>query len=318
MQTPPNPFTPFLATDGVVILDGALATELENRGADLKDPLWSARLLIENPQLIAEVHSDYFRAGADVAITASYQATFAGFAERGLSRSAAAELMVRSVALAREARDRFFATRPANRLKPLIAASVGPYGAALHDGSEFRGDYGLSVGQLVDFHRPRLEILAGAGPDLFACETVPCRAEAEALVQVLADHPGIPAWLSFSCQDGRRVCHGETLAECASVAASCPQIVAIGVNCTAPQYVAELLKSMVPRPDQLRLAYPNSGEQWDASDRCFRPVEGAGDWGVDLTSWFDAGARLIGGCCRTTPSSIRRLASVLCPGRSLS
>src|SRR6516165_4358434 len=178
-----NPFQPFLDQAGVVILDGALATELERRGANLDDPLWSARMLLDGPDLIRQIHLDYFRAGADVATSASYQASFAGFARRGLNQAQAAELMVRSVRLAQEARDLFWPENTQGRLRPLVVASVGCYGATLHDGSEYRGDYGLTVAQLIDFHRPRLEILANSGADLLACETIPCMVEAEALVR---------------------------------------------------------------------------------------------------------------------------------------
>src|SRR5262249_10660921 len=206
-----DPFEPFLREFGVVILDGALATELERRGADLRDPLWSAKLLIEQPDVIRQVHLDYLRAGAAVVTSASYQATFAGFARRGLSAARAAELMTLSVRLAQEARAqlRRDSEQPVVRPLPLVAASVGRYGACLHDGSEYRGDYGLSAQELMDFHRPRLDALAHSGADLFACETIPCLTEAEALVRLLADYPDMPAWLSFSCRDEQSVCHGE-------------------------------------------------------------------------------------------------------------
>src|SRR5206468_3244428 len=211
-------FTPFLGINGVVILDGALATELERRGADLRDPLWSAKLLLENPELIRQVHFDYYAAGADVATTASYQATIPGLMSRGLDRARAADVLRLSVTLAQQARDEYWQAGRGGRFKPLVAASIGCYGAHLHDGSEYRGDYGLTVQQLIDWHRPRMEILAASGADLLACESVPCLAEAEALVKLLAEFPGVPAWLSFSCQDERRLCHGEKFAEAVELA----------------------------------------------------------------------------------------------------
>ncbi|MCH8204935.1 MAG: homocysteine S-methyltransferase, partial [Candidatus Hydrogenedentes bacterium] len=214
-----HPFKPFLDDFGVVILDGAMATELERRGAELEDSLWSAKVLLESPELIREVHFDYFAAGADVAITASYQATFRGLGERGLSRGEAADLIRLSVQLAREARDAFWEdpARREGRLRPLIAGSVGCYGAYLADGSEYRGDYGLSRSELVEFHRGRIEVLAGAGLDLLACETIPCKVEAEALVEVLGEFPETPAWLSFSCRDDEHVWEGDRLADCTAV-----------------------------------------------------------------------------------------------------
>lgn len=307
-----NPLTPFLDQQQCVVLDGALATELERRGADLRDPLWSARLLVEQPALIEQLHYDYFAAGADVAITASYQATFPGFARRGIGHDKAAALMRLSVELAQNARERFCAeNRDPARLRPLVAASVGPYGAYLHDGSEYRGDYGLTVAELMDFHRPRMAVLAASGADLIACETIPCRAEAEALVALLAEFPDVRAWLSFSCCDGERVCHGEPFAECAALAAASPQVVAVGLNCTPPRYVESLLRAAFAVTDKPLLAYPNSGERWDAANACWVEGSGAGDFAALAPRWAAAGARLLGGCCRTSPDDIRQIRAAL-------
>src|SRR5579884_482415 len=198
-----DPLARILNDYGLMILDGAMATELERRGCDLRDPLWSAKVLIEAPEMIKVVHAAYFAAGADCAITASYQATFQGFARRGLSEAEAADLMRLSVRLAVEARDEFWAD-PANRAgrpRPLVAASIGPYGAYLADGSEYRGDYGLSEEELCAFHRPRLAMLASSGADLLACETIPCLEEALALAELLSELPEAGAWISLSCRD---------------------------------------------------------------------------------------------------------------------
>jgi homocysteine S-methyltransferase len=286
---------------------------LERRGADLNDPLWSAKLLLDNPELIRQVHVDYFEAGADVATTASYQATFAGLARRGLDHGQAADIMRRSVRLAQEARDWFW-SRPARpgRLRPLVAASIGCYGASLHDGSEYRGDYGLSRHQLEDFHRPRMEVLAASGADLLACETIPCLLEAEALVRVLGEFPEVPAWISFSCKDDGHVCHGERLADCLAVAAACEQIIAVGVNCTPPHLVAGLLRSVAGMTRKPLLAYPNSGDTWNAATYSWHAVSRPPiDWGEAAREWHTAGARLIGGCCRTTPDDIRCMVRAL-------
>ena len=187
-----DPVGSFLAKRPLMILDGALATELERRGANLTDPLWSAKCLIERPDLIRDVHFDYFRAGADVATTATYQATFEGFARRGIDGSAAARLMCDAVTLAAAARDEFWSvdTHRTGRSKPLVAASIGPYGAMLADGSEYRGRYVLDDDALADFHRPRLRVLAHAGADLLACETLPCLREARVLANLLREFPG--------------------------------------------------------------------------------------------------------------------------------
>jgi homocysteine S-methyltransferase len=234
-----NPISSILEHKPCVILDGAMATELEARGCDLHDPLWSAKVLLETPDLIREVHADYFAAGADCAITASYQATFQAFAQRGLSMDESADLMRLSVRLACEARDDFWnssqASNSSGRVKPFVAASVGPYGAFLADGSEYRGDYGLSLTDLMDFHRPRMAVLANSGADMLACETIPCLLEAQALLKVLEEFPDMSAWFSFSAKDGLHTNHGELISDCATLLEH-PQVAAMGVNCSAPEF----------------------------------------------------------------------------------
>ncbi|MBK1714569.1 homocysteine S-methyltransferase [Rubrivivax gelatinosus] len=305
-----------LAEQGLVILDGALATELESRGADLKDPLWSARLLIERPELIREVHLDYFRAGADVATTASYQASFEGFARRGIGFDEAAALMRLSVQLAAEARDAFWA-EPANRVgrhRPLVAASVGPYGAMLADGSEYRGYPGVTRAQLAAFHRPRLEVLAASGADLLACETLPGLDEALAIASLLPAL-ALPAWISFSCRDGEHVSQGERFADCVAALDGLPGVAAVGLNCTAPQHVPALVAAAQARTRLPIVVYPNSGEQWDGVAKCWHGVRDAEDFAAQALRWQRGGARLIGGCCRTGPGEIRALrAAVLAAG----
>lgn len=308
-----SPFAPWWQDGEVVILDGGLATELERRGADLDDPLWSAGVLLKDPDLIRAVHHDYFAAGADVATSASYQATFEGFARRGIDAPRAAELLRLSVRLARQARDDFWADggHRRGRHRPLVAASIGSYGAYLADGSEYRGDYGLSIAALMDFHRPRLAVLAASGADLLACETIPCLAEGVALIRLLADIPDVPAWLSFSCRDEVHVCHGEPFAECVALAETSDQVVAVGLNCTPPRYVEALLISAAGRTTKPLLAYPNSGERWDAERKCWLPASGGTDFGAAARAWVLAGARLVGGCCRTTPADIHAIAGAI-------
>lgn len=312
-SSPANPLQPFLDQFGVVILDGALATELERRGADLHDPLWSAKLLLESPDLIQQVHYDYFRAGADVATSASYQATFEGFADRGLTAVQAEDLMRLSVRLAQAARDQFWAdpSHRTGRLRPLVAASIGPYGAYLHDGSEYRGDYGLSVTELMNFHRPRLAVLAESGADLLACETIPCQVEAEALLRLLAQFPQSLAWVSFSCRDGQSVWHGESLSDCIAFCNQSAQVVAVGVNCTAPRHITALLKKGAAVAQTPLLVYPNSGETWDAQRHCWISDTGTTDFRPLVQTWYNLGMRLSGGCCRTTPPTIAQISHTL-------
>lgn len=306
-----NPLAHLLEQYPALVVDGALATELERRGCDLRDPLWSAKALIETPDLIRQVHEDYFAAGADIAITASYQATIDGFMRRGLNREESIDLLQRSVRLAREARDAFWAepAHRAGRPRPLVAASIGPYGAFLADGSEYRGDYGLSETQLIDFHRPRMAALLAAGPDLLACETIPCFSEARALARLLTEFPAAWAWISFSARDGAHLCHGETLAECAAWLDACPQVAAIGINCTAPQYLPALIRAAGAVTGKPIVVYPNSGETWRAESHCWQGVSTSSAFAAEAADWYAGGARLIGGCCRTTPDHIRAVAA---------
>ncbi len=306
-----DPIAAILAAQPLMILDGALATELERRGANLNDPLWSAKVLVEQPELIRQVHYDYFAAGADVATTASYQATFEAFAKRGIGADEAADLMRTSVALACQARDAFWADEAnrAGRPRPLVAASVGPYGAMLADGSEYKGHYGLSVEQLMDFHRPRLQVLAAAGADLLACETIPCLAEALALARLLAELPGVSAWISFSCKDGEHNSEGEPLADCVAQLDGYAQVTAVGVNCSAPEHMPSLIAGMRARTAKPLLVYPNSGEQYDGADKQWHGCAHGQPFAEQARDWYRQGARLIGGCCRTNPEDIRGLAA---------
>ena len=295
----------------VAVLDGAMATELEQRGADINDALWSAKVLLEQPALIEAVHYDYFVAGADIAITASYQASFEALAARGLDHSQAADLMLQSVRLAQGARSRFLASpQAAGRARPLVAASVGPYGAFLHDGSEYRGDYGLSVDELVAWHRPRFALLAASGADLLACETIPSLTEAQALVRLIAEY-GVAAWLSFSCRDGASLNHGDPMRDAAALADASAHVVAVGVNCTPPRFIESLLGEAARATAKPLLCYPNSGEAWDAVAACWVEGNGATDFGAAARRWRSAGARIIGGCCRTGPADIAAIRAAL-------
>jgi homocysteine S-methyltransferase len=304
-----DPIAQFLQQRPLLLLDGALATELERRGADLHDPLWSAKVLMEQPNLIRAVHRDYFEAGADVAITASYQANFEAFAHRGIDALRAAQLLRDSIDLAAQARDEFWAV-PANRIDrslPLIAASIGPYGAMLADGSEYRGHYDRSAIELMAFHRPRLEVLAQCGADVLACETLPSLAEALVLARLLREYPSASAWISFACADGAHTCEGQRISECVARLNEFPQIVGVGVNCTRPEYITSLLRAMRDHTDKPLLVYPNSGEHYDARTKRWTGVADSAPLAERAHGWYEQGARLIGGCCRTTPSDIRAI-----------
>ncbi|GGN32615.1 homocysteine S-methyltransferase [Streptomyces fuscichromogenes] len=293
-----------LAT-GTVVLDGGMSNQLASAGHDLSDELWSARLLADRPDAISDAHLAYFRAGADVAITASYQATFEGFGKRGISHEEAARLLALSVELGRDAVRR---ARAEGIVRPLwVAASVGPYGAMLADGSEYRGRYGLSVDELERFHRPRLEVLAGAGPDVLALETVPDADEAAALLRAVRGL-GVPAWLSYSVAGGRTRA-GQPLEEAFASAADADEVIAVGVNCCAPEDVDRAVEVAARVTGKPVVVYPNSGEVWDAGARAWT---GRSTFAAEqVEGWREAGARLIGGCCRVGPEAIAGIARVV-------
>jgi homocysteine S-methyltransferase len=302
-----------LVTATRYVIDGAMATELERRGADLNDTLWSAKVLLESPVLIEAVHADYFAAGADIALTASYQATFAGFGVRGIDADGTRALLRLAVELAERARDRHLAESPQapNRPTPLIGASIGAFGAHRHDGSEYRGDYGVSAGTIGDFHRRQFEVLARTGADFIAFETIPCRLEAEAILRLLEEFPGVPAWMSFSCRNGTQNAHGEDFGDCAALVSESPSVIATGINCTAPEFVESLLQTARKRCTLPLFAYPNSGETWHAQSGCWHGNASAGSLSAEVRRWLAAGATLLGGCCRTTPADIAEIAHVL-------
>ena len=262
-----NPIAERLARQDVIVLDGALATELEARGFSISDALWSAKALFACPDLVREVHLDYLRAGADVVTSASYQATVEGFMRCGFSKEEAAALIQKSIQLAQEARDLYLAEREGNGRVPFVAASVGPYGAHRADGSEYRGDYGIDEDALVAFHAERLALLAEAKPDLLACETLPCLVEARTIVRALRQEDiHIHAWFSFSCRDAAHISDGTEITACARFLNDVPEAAAIGLNCTAPQYVEELIRAIRSETAKPIVVYPNSGEHYDTSD----------------------------------------------------
>ena len=301
MHPEPSEVRPELV-EGPLILDGGLATQLEAQGADLGSALWSARLLADDPEAIVAAHAAYFAAGAQIATTASYQASVAGFAGIGLGRPEAEELIRRSVALAQRARSRCGDERPR-----WIAGSVGPYGAALADGSEYRGDYGVSVAELRAWHRPRIALLAEAGADLLALETIPCLAEVEALLAEV-DGTGLPCWLSLTCA-GEQTRAGEPASEAFAMARDVEEIVAVGVNCLDPADALGLVRQASELSGRPAVVYPNSGEQWDADARAW--TGSASFSAADVQAWMDAGARLIGGCCRVGPTEIAAVSAIV-------
>jgi homocysteine S-methyltransferase len=287
---------------GPLVLDGGLSTELESRGHDVSSALWSARLLRDDPAAIVEAHAAFAAAGAQVATTASYQATLEGFVAMGVDRRGAERLIERSVLLAREGQGDGW-----------VAGSVGPYGAMLADGSEYTGAYvaELDVRALRAFHRPRMDLLAGAGADVLACETVPAAAEAGALVAEAVDL-GMPIWLSLTTvlddHGVPRTRRGEPAADVYGLVAGVSEVVAVGVNCTAPAAIGPTVAAAAVAGKPI-VVYPNSGERWDAAARHWTGSPAA--WTGDIPSWVARGTRLVGGCCRVRPAHIAAIAAVV-------
>jgi homocysteine S-methyltransferase len=293
------------------VLDGGLATELEARGHDLSDRLWSARLLLTDPEAIEAVHTAYFAAGAEVATTASYQATIPGFAAAGLDRATALEAIRRSVELARRARDRFAERMGRAEGDLLVAGSVGPYGAMLADGSEYRGDYDPGDPAFRDLHAPRMEALLDAGADILAIETIPTVREAGVLVDLVVEL-GATAWLSYQCVDDATTAAREPIEEAIAVADAATGVMAVGVNCTAPRHIPALLAAARSVTHKPLVAYPNGGDTWDAAARRWQAADTNGRYDARaVASWTALGASFVGGCCGTGPADIAALADAL-------
>ncbi|KAF2130118.1 Homocysteine S-methyltransferase [Dothidotthia symphoricarpi CBS 119687] len=306
----PEPISSYFPLKKPIILDGALATYLETLGADISGSLWSADILTKDPSVIKQAHLDYFRAGANVAITASYQASIPGLVQHlQISEEEARGLVARSVELAISARDEVLQEREDEKTRePLwIAGSVGPYGAFLADGSEYRGDYTVSKEAMKEFHRGRIAALIAAGVDILACETIPQKGEVEALAELLVtEFPRTEAWFSFTLRDSTHIADGTPLADIVDILQDVKQVVALGFNCVADGVgldALRVLKGLWTRGPLVM--YPNSGEMWNAGTRGWEGVrtEGEGLRGKTVL-WWEAGAGLIGGCCRTTPVDI--------------
>jgi homocysteine S-methyltransferase len=290
---------------GVHILDGGMASELEYQGANIDGPLWSAHVLEAAPEKVIAVHRDYIEAGAQCILTASYQVSRMGYAEFGLATERADAALLHAVDLARLAAAEF------PGWPVVVAASLGPYGAALHNGAEYHGNYGCNFGDLVQFHRERIRVLVEAGtgtPDLLAFETLPSLEEAQAIGEALSGWPELAAWFSFTCKDQKHVAHGELLRDCATAVARFPQTVALGVNCTQPALMPRLIGELHQTTNKPVVVYPNSGEGWDAAARCWTGTGDPESFGAQAAEWFAAGAQIVGGCCRTRPAHIRQVA----------
>lgn len=313
MNPPGAGLAEYVARQGFVVLDGGLATELERAGHHLNDPLWSAKVVLEDPGAVEAVHLAFLEAGADCVTTATYQATFAGLAARGVGGARAEAVMRGAVDLAVRARDRFLASpgRRGKHLPPLVAASVGPFGAFLADGSEYRGDYAVGRDALADFHRRRWRLLARSGADILVCETLPSFAEARVLARLARDTPDKPAWFSFTCRDEGHLSDGTPIGVVAEWADEAPGVAAVGVNCTEAAFVPALVGALAGRTRKPVIAYPNAGGAYDPESRRWAAAEPVPDWGKACRGWIAAGAVGVGGCCRVGPGDIRRMRAAL-------
>jgi homocysteine S-methyltransferase len=301
-------FTRLLAGNRPVLLDGGLATQLESQGHDIGNSLWSASLLQHDTEAIVTAHCAFIEAGAECIETASYQASREGFGAVGIGVSEADELMRLSVALAKRARDTL-------RSDVAIAASLGPYGAMLHDGSEYHGNYDVDKSVLHRFHESRLALFDETSADVLALETIPSFAEAEVLGQLLRDCT-TPAWISFSCRDAGHLCDGTPIGEVAELFQNHPVVKAVGINCTSPQFVPGLIRVLRSSvPDKHVLAYPNSGETYQVSDNSWTGTVSPVDCAAAATEWIRAGAKAVGGCCRMGPAHIAAMREQLMPLR---
>lgn len=300
-QHPLSVFSPF-------ILDGGLATELESQGHNLNHSLWSAKLLLENPQAIVDAHLAYLQAGAKCVISASYQASIVGFMSLGLSEIDAEQAIILSVELARDAVEQFHFQHPTKH-KPIVAASVGPYGAYLANGSEYTGEYQLGDQELTHFHERRMQLLSNTSADVLACETIPSQQEANVLSSLIKLQEK-PAWVSFSCKNNTQISDGNTLGESAKLLENNDKIIAVGINCTSPQYLKYLIPALKKHTTKDIIVYPNSGECFHADSKTWHGSVEPMECAQESIKWHQLGASIIGGCCRMGPEHIRAMVTM--------
>ena len=284
------------------ILDGGLSHILESQGCDLNHKLWTASIITDNPEAIVKAHLEYINAGADIITTASYQASIPGLESVGYTKSEAKEIILETARLAERATELSLSLS-----KPLIAASIGPYGAFLADGSEYTGGYGTSDQALLEFHKERIEILEGSTADYLACETIPCIQEAQILSEILAQSKK-PSWVSFSFKDDKHINDGSKLSECVEIFQNHPKVFAIGVNCTNPGFVSKIIMSIRSSGWKGKIiAYPNSGEIYNAESKSWASSERQQEFLGLAKEWIEIGVDILGGCCRIGPSEIKEV-----------
>jgi homocysteine S-methyltransferase len=275
------------------LLDGGLATALEDLGNTFTSELWTGELLKSAPDQIREAHAAFVKAGAEIIITSTYQVSFPGCIAKGWTHQEVVDALKNSIQLARDAHS------------PQVAASIGPYGAYLADGSEYRGNYDATEDQIREFHKERLEILIACKPDYLAIETIPEIREARVLLQLLKDlNNTIPVWIAFSCKDDHHLSSGETFRDAAMISKELGAEY-VGINCTSPELVTGLLESAEGHGPFV--VYPNAGRTWNEK---LKRLEGATVKLSDqhIQQWAQCGATIIGGCCGIGPKEIAQVA----------
>ena len=290
-----------------LLIDGGLSNQLEKQGHDLNHKLWSAKLLESEPEAIIKAHLAYLEAGAQCITTASYQATIPGFMSIGYDMVTAESLIKKSVHLAEKAIKRFYIKGS----KPLIAASIGPYGAYLADGSEYNGNYGIPEESLREFHEHRIRLLDNSNADILACETIPSFKETIVLANLLKDI-NKQTWVSFACKDEFHINDGTPIEDCVDILSDHPNIFAIGVNCTSPKYISGLVKAIKPKiKDKRIIVYPNSGDVYNAETKVWSELSSSEQLLNQAKKWINQGVDIIGGCCRIGPEEIKSLRKLI-------
>lgn len=301
-------FTEFL-TNHTVVLDGAMSTPLEKLGADTNNDLWTAKALIDNEELVYEVHKMYFEAGADLIITDTYQANVQAFEKVGYSEKEARNLIKKAVKIAQKARDDY-----ENRTGKhnYIAGTIGPYGAYLANGSEYRGDYELSVKEYQQFHLPRIEELVNAGVDILAIETQPKLDEVLAILELLKEkYPQQKVYVSYTLSDDDTISDGTPLPRAIHALEDYSQVIAVGINCVKLELVEPALKNMKEITDKHLIVYPNSSAVYDPKSKTWSQPKTSATFEELIPNWYEAGARIIGGCCTTGPKEIKAVADFI-------
>ena len=307
-----SPLSPWLEQGSPLLLDGGLGTELERHGHTQLGKLWSSALVRTNPAAIREVHREYLHAGAACITSATFQASLPTLRSAGLHQAEAEDLLRDAVALASRERDRFFHHHP-QALRPLVAASIGPFGASLCNGAEYTGDYRLTQRELRAFHADRWTVLCDSEADLIAFETIPSMDEARALLSLLATQPKRSAWISFTCRDTRHLTDGTPLKEVIEATNDAANLCAVGVNCIAPRNASRITENLAAISNKPIIVYPNASNDWDLTSRTAHDETSPEDFARAATQWLKAGAYVIGGCCRTTPAHIAAIRAALMP-----